>query len=161
MKYVIPFLFLTACGPSEYHCITNLGVNIISMVDGSDITEPGYSCEDFNTVEQELISLLPDNKEMNLDWKRVKGYNVKLHAGGKFSLWHGQKVAGYTFCPFTEIQVGIFPPHVARSGYGHELLHAAQGCSSPPPNDDDKDPDHSNWTRDGFWRTVNTVASWH
>jgi hypothetical protein len=130
------------------------------MVNGDPITEPGYSCEDFNTVEQELVSLLPNNSAMNIDWGRVKNYNVWLHAGGKFQMWWGQKVAGYTFCPFTEIQIGIYPPHAARSNYGHELLHAAQGCNSVAPPDTE-DVDHSNWTRDGFWRTVNTVASWH
>lgn len=153
--------FLCACEAQETHCITNLGVNIISMSDGAKITDIGYSCEDFNVVEREILSLLPNNKETNINWNRVRGYNVWLHVGGKFSMWWGQKVAGYTFCPTTEIQIGIFAPHVARSNYGHEIIHAAQGCLSVQPISNSDDYDHSNWTRDGFWSTINTVASWH
>lgn len=162
MKKTLTFvLFLSACGPSDMHCITGLGVNIVSMANGDEITESGYSCEDFNTVEREYMSLLPSSEAMRLDWNRVRGYNVKLHSGGRFITWWGQKVSGFTVCAFKEIEIGVFPPHVARSSYGHELLHAAQDGWAVQPIDKGEDADHANWTRDGFRATMNTVASWH
>jgi hypothetical protein len=131
------------------------------MANGDPITELGYSCEEFNTVEREYTSLLPSNEAVRLDWKRVKGYNVKLHPGGRFITWWGQKTAGLTVCITREIEIGIFPPHVARSNYGHELLHAAQDGWAVSPTDVNEDDDHANWTRDEFRATLNTVASWH
>lgn len=156
---IILFFFITSCGPANPHCITDLGVFITSMENGDPIIEPGYSCEDFNRVEKEYMARIPSNENTRVDWSRVKNYQVKLHHGGRFVTWWGQKVSGFTVCAFKEIEIGVFPPHAARSSYGHELLHAAQDGWAVQPVDHGEDDDHANWTRDGFRATMNDVAA--
>lgn len=154
-------LVAAACGP-EPICVTGLGVEILGMVGThAPIEAAGYSCEDFNTVEAEIGSLVPDSEVTNIDWTRVRGYQVTVHAGGKFTDFWGRKVAGWSFCPSKQIQIGIYDPHVARSAYTHELLHAAQGCYSPPPIDEGLDGDHANWHRDNLYNATNKVAGMH
>lgn len=152
---------LVGCGPAPY-CITSLGVEVTGMyMTAKPIEAPGYTCQDFDTVEAEITALLPDNPAMNIDWSRVKGYRLSVHPERKWIEVFGRSVAGFTNCPLMYLEIGTSDPHVARSAYTHELLHAAQGCYTPLPTDDGLDRDHSNWNRDGLYNATNVVAGMH
>lgn len=156
-------LFAFGCAPAPVvACATACGMSLgtpVYPVDALYLGQGEWTCEEFQSAETTAVEALRTygrDPRLQHTCEAVSGYRVYVQPEINFTSPDGANVAGLNFCSTRTIYVGNVSP--MQSALAHEIAHAAQRCAPLLPVDP-KDPDHSNWERDGVYNSLRAASA--
>lgn len=157
---MLPLLVLISCAGGGWKldtekpfCVTKCGAEFFEDYGDRLVQnyEPKWTCATLQKGEDLMLKVWARNvidPRFENACSLIKGARITMAKTVWWTRVDGLQVIGTTYCAESVVQVGNSP--LPDGAFLHEMSHWVQRCQTRAPVDP-KDPDHSNWKRDGIY----------